>query len=74
MSWLGFLAGERTEQSRVWPRPRRSQRRGRTELEHFLAPGGEEQQRHVAQVLSEVIEEGEHRIVGPVQVLDDKHQ
>ena len=47
---------------------------GADELEHLLAAGGDQQQGHVAQVLREVVEEGEHGIVGPVQVLDDEHR
>ena len=40
-----------------------------------LGPGGaEEEQRHALRPVGQVLEEGEERLVGPVQVLEDEHR
>ena len=43
------------------------------QLEHLRPGGRKDEQGDVGAALRQVVHEGEHRLVGPVQVFDDEH-
>ena len=67
----GLVAAERAERYAIG----RSDEAGARSfsIEHLPTRSGHEQERRAAQHLRQVVEEREHRLVSPVQVLDDQH-
>ena len=68
----GLLAGERAE-GKLSGRCNEA-RAGTGELEHLGSGAGQDEERGGSRASGQVVHEGQHRLVGPVQVLDDEHR